>query len=214
MPDESAADLDLFLHILQTVEKLNITYVVIGGFAANLYGITRTTYDIDIVVDLDEPHIQSLADAYPPPRYYADPYQMRYAMEQGSLFNIIDADQGQKADLFPVTMDPRYWPILARRIRQSVKLPGMNSFDIWTARPDDVIVGKLMALAELDTKRHESDIYELLVLHYAGILVEQDGPIDETYITEHAAALGNKVAILWEKLKTAALAEAERIKSS
>lgn len=213
MPDKSAADLDLFLRILQTVETLNITYVVIGGFAANLYGITRATYDIDIVVDLEEIHIQALADAYPLPRYYADPYQMRYAMEQGSLFNIIDVEQGQKADLFPVTMDPRYWPILARRIRQTVELPGMESFDIWTARPDDVIIGKLMALAELDTKRHESDIYELLVLHYMGLLDESDGPVDEIYVDEQATALGSKVAALWQMLKTSARIEANRIKS-
>lgn len=212
MPGKSAADLNLFLHILQTVEKLNITYVVIGGFAANLYGITRTTFDIDIVVDLEEPHIQALAEAYPLPRYYADPHQMRYAMEQGSLFNIIDSEQGQKADLFPVTMDPRYWPILARRIRQTVQLPGMASFEIWTARPDDVIIGKLMALAELDTKRHESDIYELLVLHYTGLLAESEGPVDEAYVDEQAATLGSKVSNLWQSLKLAARAEANRIR--
>ena len=33
--------------------------MIIGGFAATMYGITRTTYDIDIVVDLKEPHIQA-----------------------------------------------------------------------------------------------------------------------------------------------------------
>ena len=109
-------------------------------------------------------------------------------------------------------MDPRYWPILARRIRQTVQLPGMASFEIWTARPDDVIIGKLMALAELDTKRHESDIYELLVLNYTGLLAESEGPVDEAYVDEQAATLGSKVSNLWQSLKLAARAEANRIR--
>jgi hypothetical protein len=65
------------LHVLQTLERLEIPYVVIGAFAGTSYGINRATYDVDIVVDLSEEHIEALTKAYPPPRYYADPYQMR-----------------------------------------------------------------------------------------------------------------------------------------
>lgn len=64
-------------HILHTLDGLNIPYVVIGAFAGSLYGITRVTFDVDIMVDLHESHIEALAAAYPPPRYYADPVQMR-----------------------------------------------------------------------------------------------------------------------------------------
>ena len=53
--------------------------MVIGGFAATLYGITRATYDIDIVVDLKEQHIIALVAAYPAPRYYAGPTPSRCA---------------------------------------------------------------------------------------------------------------------------------------
>jgi hypothetical protein len=68
VPNEDRLDLTLFLDILQTLEEIGAPYMVIGGFAATMYGITRTTYDIDIVVDLKEPDIQALAAAYPPPR--------------------------------------------------------------------------------------------------------------------------------------------------
>lgn len=101
MPKTSDPDLSLFLDILRQLEILEIPYVIIGGFAAALYGITRATYDIDILVDLNAAHIQALSEAYPLPRYYADPYQMRRAMDMGSLFNIIDTDRGEKADLSP-----------------------------------------------------------------------------------------------------------------
>ena len=86
MPSEPGHSLTLFLDILLKLEELNIPYVIIGGFAATMYGITRATFDIDIIVNLEEKHIQALAEVYPLPRYYADPYQMRNAMQIGSSF--------------------------------------------------------------------------------------------------------------------------------
>jgi hypothetical protein len=77
MPNAERPDLSLFLDILRTLERMGAPYMIIGGFAATMYGITRTTFDIDIVVDLQGKHIRALAEAYPSPRYYADPGQMR-----------------------------------------------------------------------------------------------------------------------------------------
>ena len=210
MPEKSASDLSLFLDILQKLEAVGVPYVIIGGFAATIYGITRATYDIDIIVDLNEEHIQALADAYPLPRYYADPYQMRNATQIGSTFNIIDVERGEKADLFPVTMDPRYRPAFENRVRQVVELPGIEPFAVWAARPEDVIVGKLMAWAELQTKRHESDIYEMMVFHYLGLQPDLDPAFDEGYVDAKALRLGKEVASLWQDLKTEAQQEANR----
>ena len=165
MPKPDLPDLSLFLHILRTLEAIQAPYMMIGAFAATLYGITRTTYDIDIVVNLTERHIQGLVAAYPPPRYYADPDQMRDSIQKGMMFNIIDNSRGEKADLVPLTMEPRYQQAFQRRVRQTIDLPQIESFDVWCARPEDVIIGKLMAWAEGQSRRHETDIYEMMVFH-------------------------------------------------
>ena len=73
MTSNVSPNFNLFFAILQTLEAIQAPYMIIGAFAATLYGTTRTTYDIDIIVDLSEEHIEALAAAYPPPRYYADP---------------------------------------------------------------------------------------------------------------------------------------------
>ena len=62
-------DLMLYLDILLTLERLSVPYVVIGAFAGVSYGVTRVTFDVDIVVDLSEAHIVALAETYPPPRF-------------------------------------------------------------------------------------------------------------------------------------------------
>lgn len=210
MPSRSAPDLSLFLDIVQKLEAIGVPYVIIGGFAATIYGITRATYDIDIIVDLAEEHIQALSDAYPLPRFYADPYQMRNAMQIGSSFNIIDVERGEKADLFPVTMDKRYRPAFENRVRQVVQLAGTEPMTVWAARPEDVIFGKLMAWAELHTKRHESDIYEMMVFHYLGAHPGLEPPFNENYVDVKARELGEGVAALWQAIKAAARQEAKR----
>ena len=84
MPDERPPDLSLFLDILRTLENIRAPYMIIGAFAGTVYGVTRVTYDIDIVVALSDAHLRALAAAYPLPRYYADIEQMRNCTGEGT----------------------------------------------------------------------------------------------------------------------------------
>jgi hypothetical protein len=208
VPKASNPGLTLFLDILIKLEELNIPYVIIGGFAATMYGITRATFDIDIVVNLEEKHIQALSAAYPLPRYYADPYQMRNAVQIGSSFNIIDSSRGEKADLFPLTMDFRYKSAFENRIRRVVDLPERPTFSVWAARPEDVIIGKLMAWDEGRSDRHTSDIYEMMVFHYLGGTADLD--FNAAYVSERAREISEEAADLWILINTTAHQEAKQ----
>jgi hypothetical protein len=213
VPNEPAPDLSLFLDILRTLEAIDAPYMIIGAFAAAVYGTTRTTYDIDIVVDLNEEHIEALVAAYPLPRYYADPVQMRDSIRLGIMFNIIDTSRGEKADLVPLTMASRYRRAFQRRVRQVVEVPGAGPFEVWCARPEDVIVGKLMAWAEGRSRKHETDIYEMMVFHYLGIDPVSSAAFDEAYVDAQAGAMGEQVVELWKVVKDAARQEASRTQS-
>jgi hypothetical protein len=208
VPKVSNPGLNLFLDILLKLEELDIPYVIIGGFAATMYGITRATFDIDIIVSMDQQHMQQLAAAYPSPRYYPDPLQMEKATQIGDTFNIIDSTRGEKADLFPLTMDKRYKPAFENRIRRNIDIPGRGSFFVWAARPEDVIVGKLMAWEEGRSGRHTSDIYEMMVFYYMGGF--PDIRFDEAYVTERAGEISSEALDIWQLIQNSAEEQAGR----
>ncbi len=190
----------LYFDILQTFERLGVPYVIIGAFAGQAYGVTRLTVDVDIVVDLNEKHIQALASAYPLPRFYADPQQMRDSIRLGIPFNIIDSSEGRKVDLIPLTMKPGYEFALKNRVRRQV--PAKEPFEAWFARPDDVVVGKLMAWKEGHSFKHEQDIRDILVAVRSGEDTELTTLFDFNYVDRWTKQLGSQVQKLWQKLKT------------
>ena len=202
MSKPSEPGLNLFLQILVKLEQLQIPYAIIGGFAAAMYGITRATVDIDILVEMQSAHIDALAQAFPLPRYYADPEQMRRATDLGSSFNIIDSELGAKADLFPVSMDERYRPAFSNRIRRPIDIPGLPVDEVWAARPEDVIVGKLMAWEEGRSQRQAADIYEMMLFHYLG--GDSNMAFDIDYVSTRADAISQEAAELWSFIKTTA----------
>lgn len=191
----------LYFDVLQTLERIGASYVIIGAFAGTFYGVTRVTLDVDIVVDLNETHIQAIAATYPPPRFYADSDQMRDSIRLGILFNIIDTSEARKVDLIPLTMKPGYDFALRNRLRREIATKDRLRFEAWFARPEDVIVGKLMAWNEGRSFKHEADIRDILTAIKLGDDPELSALFDSAYITHWASQLGNDVEQFWQNLQ-------------
>jgi uncharacterized protein (DUF433 family) len=115
---------------------------------------------------------------------------MRDSIRMGLMFNIIDTDRGEKADLIPITMVSRYRQTFRRRVRKPVKVPGMLMVVVWCARPEDVILGKPMAWIKGRSRKHETDIYEMMVFHYLGLDPDTSAAFDESFVDAQARALG------------------------
>jgi hypothetical protein len=207
MPAKKTPDLSLFLDILQTLNRIDAPYMIIGAFAGTIYGITRVTYDIDIVVDLDDEHIEAISNNYPLPRYYADPEMIRNSIEMGIMFNIIDTDRGEKADLVPLSGTLSYEYAFENRVRKTVSITGTEPFEVWVARAEDVIIGKFKAWVEGRSRKHETDIYEMMVFHYLGENEEES--FDERYIDEQVKKLGPDAVELWQETKDSARKNAD-----
>ncbi len=52
------------LHFWAILNKHGVKYIMVGGFAVNLYGYTRATNDIDLLLKDDNKNRKSLAEAF------------------------------------------------------------------------------------------------------------------------------------------------------
>jgi hypothetical protein len=190
--------LGFYLDVVRTLDEIEAPYMLVGAFAATAFGLRRVTFDVDIIVDLSEPHFDALARRFPPPRYYADPEQMRSSTQLGIMFNIIDTTLGAKADLVPLSRESAYRRAFARRIRRAFTDEDGAEFEAWCARPEDIIVGKLMAWQEGRSDKHPSDIREILTFALSDM---SDQPLDMGYISLWVARLGADAAQLWNRIR-------------
>ena len=195
-----------YIEVVRALEKIDAPYMIVGAFAASTYGLARATYDVDIIVDLREPHFDTLAAHFPLPRFYADPYQMRNSTQLGIMFNLIDTERGAKADLVPLSREPAYRQAFARRIRRTFQDEAGNQFEAWCARPEDVIVGKLRAWNEGRSAKHPNDIFAMLTFELGEL---GDIEIDLNYIAHHAITISSEASVLWLDLAARAHQEIE-----
>lgn len=67
---------ELLEKVVETFERLDISYLVTGSVAAMAYGEPRMTNDIDIVAKIEEQHIAGLLESFPQDEYYISDEEM------------------------------------------------------------------------------------------------------------------------------------------
>lgn len=200
---------DLYFRVVNALEKIEAPYVIVGAFAGSVFGITRATADVDIMVDLRDEDCEALSELFPLPRYYADPEMIRNSIQMGIMFNIIDTNEGTKADLVPLKRDPEYRIAFERRVRQTYRDENGETFEAWFAQPTDIIIGKLWAWDEGRSNKHPDDIYSILFFCLRGF---SDYQVDIEEVAEAAARIGQETLDMW--LKTLARVRDEIEKGS
>jgi hypothetical protein len=122
---------------------------------------------------------------------------MRDSIRLGIMFNIIDGSQGVKADLVPLSREPAYREAFRQRVRCVIVDPQGQEFEVWCARPEDIIAGKLMAWQQGRSAKHPADIAVVLSFMLAGFGLS---PFDVDYVTTRAAQIGADAMALWQEL--------------
>ena len=134
--------LTFYLDVVRALDDLHIQYMIVGAFGALSYGLNRSTMDIDIIVDMQDGDCDALAVRFPAPRYYADADQMREGMELGIMFNLIDGNEGAKADLVPLSREPDYVQAFRARVQRSFILGDGESLSAWCAASASASCGR------------------------------------------------------------------------
>jgi hypothetical protein len=168
-----------FTYVIDVLERLGIPYMVVGGFAAILYGEPRLTIDVDIVVDMRSEHIAPFVAAFPIPEYYLSEEGIRDSLQRRYPFNVIQPKTGAKVDLVPLPRDPFTRAAFERRQRMEFNEAG-NSATFITV--EDIILAKLLAYRETGSDKHLRDAQ--------GVLVMQEGRLDVKALRRSARSAG------------------------
>lgn len=178
---------DLLRYLIDVLERMGVPYMLVGSFASGAYGEPRLTQDIDVVVDLPAGRVAEFCGAFPFDDYYVSAEAAARAARDGGQFNIIHPSSGNKIDVLIARTDPYGREQLARRQRVSI-LPDREGY---TARPEDVIIGKMEYYREGGSEKHLRDI--------TGILVVSGEDVDRDYVTRWANRLG--LTEIWEAIQ-------------
>ena len=175
---------DLLKVAIRNLRLLNVPYAIVGSFASSVWGESRLTQDIDIVVDLKPQQVVSLCDAFPDPEFYVSRTAAEEAVARTGQFNVIHPSSGNKIDF--MVAGQTNWAVA--QLQRSKCVAIFPDQDAQVAAPEDVILGKLVYYREGGSDKHLRDI--------AGMLKFSGDMIDRAYVDEFARRLG--VVDIWE----------------
>lgn len=178
--------------ILETLDRLEIPYMVVGSAASSVHGIARPTMDIDLVADLRVDQIEDFAAGLKTD-FYADPEAMKQALFRGRSFNVIHYASTFKFDIFPLARDVFSQTQFGRRKFSETKSLG-DPIECAVASAEDTILNKLRwyRLGGETSERQWNDL--------RGVVRVQGSALDLSYLNTWAPKLG--VADLLERLLT------------
>lgn len=177
---------ELLQYAIQTLERLKISYALVGSFASSIWGESRHTQDIDFVVDLQLQHVESICQAFPAPGFYISQSAVTEAVKLRRPFNVIHPESANKID-FMVLPDVAWARAQIDRRRQVELAPNCHGY---VAAPEDVILGKLVYYQEGGSEKHLRDI--------GGILSISGEAVDRDYVNKRASQLG--VQDFWQAI--------------
>ena len=177
---------ELLRYLAETLDALGVAYMIGGSHAAMYYGEPRLTRDIDVVAALTSEHLPALLERFPAEEFYLDAEAAREAVLTSGQFNIIHPGSGLKIDVYVSPDTPYDRARLARR----QKLPLSPGVDAYFARPEDVILYKLL---------YARDGGDLHLRDVLGIIRVSGPELDEAYVVAWADRLGLRA--LWEQIR-------------
>ncbi len=132
--------IEVTLLVTQVLEQLSIPYLIGGSFASTIYGMVRTTQDVDIIAEMGPNHIRYFTDALRG-AFFIDEEMIAVAIGNKSSFNIVHRNSMFKVDVFIPKNAPFQESQFARARRHILSAePDIRAN---FASPEDTILAKL-----------------------------------------------------------------------
>jgi len=172
-----------------------IRYMVCGSVASSFHGEPRATKDIDLVIDCGRHQLQGLLPRLHGDGWYVSDAAAGEAIEQRTMFNVIDPESGWKADL--IVRKDRAFSLREFERRQSAAVFGDEYGTVVLTTPEDSILSKLEWSLGSGSEQQYRDALQVAIVGHE--------TIERDYLRRWAPELGV------EELLTRLLAEADAV---
>jgi hypothetical protein len=173
---------EFLLQIAGYLETAGIAFMLAGSHSSGVHSYPRTTNDVDLVIEATAEQLDRFL-ALLGDRYYTNRESAQEALSRRTMFNIIDFDDGWKADL--IVRKNRPFSIEEFSRRQTRTIYGRA---LPIASPEDVILSKLEWNKITPSERQVRDALSVAAVQWPAL--------DQAYLRKWAAELG-----LTEKLE-------------
>ena len=132
---------ELLKRVVAHLERAGIEHMLTGSVVSSLQGEPRATHDIDVVIAVrgtSEQLAAALKAAFPEPDYFLDEEAARAAITVRSMFNMMDAREGDKVDFWLLSDDDFDRSRFDRKVTEQ-----FEGTSLMVSRPEDTILGKL-----------------------------------------------------------------------
>jgi hypothetical protein len=162
-------------------DTLGIRYFVGGSLASSVYGIPRSTQDVDLVADIRPSHVEAITSAITG-EFYVDADMIHDAIKRCASFNVIHLATMFKADIFIFQGDSWSREEMSRARPEEIDTPE-GKVIIRFASPEDTLLHKMIwyKLGNQISDRQWNDI--------RGVLLVQGDAMDCEYLDRWAPLL-------------------------
>ncbi len=148
-----------------------------GSMASNVWGIPRTTHDLDFVIQLPPPQVGRFTEAFHTSDYFVDEAMVRAAYQPPYQFNLIHIPTALKVDFWMLKPGEFEREMYRRKVKDS-----WLGESVWIATAEDVVLHKLYWNKLTPSERQLGDV--------AGVMAVQRGRLDENYLRQWANIIG------------------------
>ena len=146
--------------LIDAIDRAGLPYMLVGSFASNVFGITRSTKDADVVVEFAGRKISDITRNLGA-GYKLDP-QMRFESVTGTSRFIIEVVGSPfLLEIFKLSEDPHDRERFARRMRQFSPEIGR---DVFLLTAEDVIITKLRWSVALNRNKDRDDARDVMAV--------------------------------------------------
>ncbi len=177
---------DVVLRIHRIMEKIDMKYVIVGGFAAIIMGEPRSTSDIDLIIEKDIEKINKLLSLLEENDFGVMYNQIKMAFRENSNASIFDIKSILRLDLKIATRKDEI------RVLNTAQTVEYQHEKIKIASLEEILYGKILYMGDISDLEQREFLEYNDIRDFLNVYKQNKGNINMNWLEEKVKEKGLK----------------------